>query len=51
MTGHIDSIKYADRFWPLIILGLLMILPGSYHLYFGFIGFKKGDFDDFPDFR
>jgi len=52
VTGHIES-KYGDRFWPLILLGSLMFLPGSYHTYFAYKAFR-GDpdwnFDEFPDF-
>ncbi|XP_039282317.1 transmembrane protein 230 [Nilaparvata lugens] len=51
--GHIDN-KYADRTLPVIILGLLMFLPGSYYVfiaicaYMGYLGFT---FDDIPEFN
>ena len=36
VTGHIVDEHYQDRFWPLVILGLLMFIPGSYHTYFAY---------------
>eukprot|EP00088_Acartia_fossae_P017326 TRINITY_DN1981_c0_g1_i2.p1 TRINITY_DN1981_c0_g1~~TRINITY_DN1981_c0_g1_i2.p1 ORF type:complete len:117 (-),score=24.24 TRINITY_DN1981_c0_g1_i2:425-775(-) len=53
VTGHIVDTHYQERFWPLVILGLLMFIPGSYHTYFAYKAFK-GDpdwnFEEFPDF-
>ena len=53
VTGHIDQEKHSERFWPLILLGALMFIPGSYHTYFAYKAFT-GDpdwrFEDFPDF-
>jgi hypothetical protein len=28
-VGKVDSEKYGDRLWPLIIFGLLMFIPGK----------------------
>jgi len=53
VTGHIVDEHYQDRFWPLVILGLLMFIPGSYHTYFAYKALKGDpdwDFDEFPDF-
>ncbi len=36
VSGHIESVHYQDRFWPLIVLGSLMFIPGSYHTYFAY---------------
>ena len=53
ITGHIDSEKHGERFWPLVLLGALMFIPGSYHTFYAYKAFT-GDpawtFDDFPDF-
>lgn len=53
MTGHIDSEKHGERFWPLVLLGALMFIPGSYHTFYAYKAFS-GDpdwrFEDFPDF-
>jgi hypothetical protein len=53
VTGHIDSVKYGDRFWPLIFLGSLMFIPGSYHTYFAYkawSGDPDWSFEEFPEF-
>ncbi|KAL9930851.1 transmembrane protein 230 [Glossina fuscipes fuscipes] len=31
-TDYVDK-KYADRAWPLLILGILMFIPGGYYGY------------------
>ena len=36
VSGHIEGVHYQDRFWPLIVLGSLMFIPGSYHTYFAY---------------
>ena len=52
VTGHIDN-KYQDRLWPVIMLGLIMFIPGFYHVrlaiyaYKGYVGYS---FDDIPDY-
>ncbi|GAB1603932.1 transmembrane protein 230-like isoform X1 [Argonauta hians] len=51
-TGHISS-EYSDRMWPLLILGSLMFIPGSYHVmiaYYAYKGYDGYSFDDIPDF-
>lgn len=53
MSGHIDS-KYADRMWPMIILGILMFIPGAYHTRIAYYAYKKVpgySFDDIPEFE
>jgi len=32
LTGYFFDRKYADRTWPVLTLGILTFLPGSYHL-------------------
>jgi len=53
VTGHIIDTHYQERFWPIVILGALMFIPGSYHTYFAYKAFKgdpEWNFDEFPDF-
>ncbi|XP_077287064.1 transmembrane protein 230 [Arctopsyche grandis] len=53
ITGHIDS-QYSDRMWSLIVLGVIMFLPGFYHLriaYYAFRNFPGYSFDDIPEFE
>jgi hypothetical protein len=45
--------QYADRTWPLIILGIIMFLPGAYHLriaYYAYHQYPGYSFDDIPEF-
>jgi len=52
-VGHVDNEKYGDRLWPLIIIGALMFIPGSYHVFIAiqtFRGIRGYEFEDFPDF-
>ncbi|KAK9508942.1 hypothetical protein O3M35_006372 [Rhynocoris fuscipes] len=53
VTGHIDT-KYDDRTWPIFILGILMFLPGAYHIriaYYAFRGHQGYSFDEIPEFE
>lgn len=53
VTGHIDPDEHNERFWPLIFLGAIMFIPGSYHTYFAykvFTGDPDWSFDEFPEF-
>ncbi|XP_069704936.1 transmembrane protein 230 [Periplaneta americana] len=52
VSGHIDT-KYADRTWPLIILGVIMFLPGAYHVRIAYCAYRQYpgySFDDIPEF-
>ncbi|XP_043268792.1 transmembrane protein 230 [Venturia canescens] len=52
VSGHIDS-KYADRMWPIIILGAVMFIPGAYHVRVALMAYRKVpgySFDDIPEF-
>ncbi|XP_017768950.1 PREDICTED: transmembrane protein 230 isoform X2 [Nicrophorus vespilloides] len=52
VSGHID-VKYSDRMWPMIILGILMFIPGAYHIRIAYYAYKKVpgySFDDIPEF-
>lgn len=47
------NIKYSDRMWPMIMLGVLMFIPGAYHTRIAFYAYKKVpgySFDDIPEF-
>ncbi|KRT78276.1 hypothetical protein AMK59_6805, partial [Oryctes borbonicus] len=51
VTGHIDM-KYSDRMWPMIILGVLMFIPGAYHVRIAYYAYKEVpgySFDDIPE--
>lgn len=53
ITGHIDS-QYSDRMWSLMVLGVIMFLPGFYHLRIAFLAFRKYpgySFEDIPEFE
>lgn len=46
-------LQYADRTWPLIILGIIMFLPGAYHVriaYYAYRQYPGYSFDDIPEF-
>ncbi|CRL04239.1 CLUMA_CG017341, isoform A [Clunio marinus] len=41
LLGHLDNDVYADRLIPLIILGFLMFIPGSYYMRIVYYTFKE----------
>uniref|UniRef100_A0A4W6C0F1 Transmembrane protein 230 n=1 Tax=Lates calcarifer TaxID=8187 RepID=A0A4W6C0F1_LATCA len=50
--GYID-LQHPDRTIPVIIIGLLVFLPGFYHLriaYYAAKGYRGYSYDDIPDF-
>jgi phosphoglycerol transferase MdoB-like AlkP superfamily enzyme len=52
VSGHIDA-KYADRTWPLIILGIIMFVPGAYHVriaYYAYRQYPGYSFNEIPEF-
>lgn len=52
VSGTIDT-KYADRMWPMIILGVLMFIPGAYHVRIAYLAYRRVpgySFDDIPEF-
>ena len=52
VTGHID-VKYADRTYPVIILGLLLFIPGFYHVriaVYAWMNYKGFSYHDIPNF-
>ncbi|XP_066910437.1 transmembrane protein 230-like [Clytia hemisphaerica] len=51
-TGYFD-VKYHDRTYPVIILGALLFIPGSYHVriaFYAWKGYRGYSFTDIPDF-
>ncbi|KAL7981247.1 hypothetical protein Chor_002143 [Crotalus horridus] len=50
--GYID-LQGTDRAVPVLIIGILVFLPGFYHLriaYFASKGYRGYSYDDIPDF-
>ncbi|KAK3743712.1 hypothetical protein QZH41_012397, partial [Actinostola sp. cb2023] len=50
--GYVAA-QYADRTYPLLIIGSLMFIPGFYHVrlaYCAWKGYRGYSFDDIPDF-
>ncbi|XP_030752634.1 transmembrane protein 230-like [Sitophilus oryzae] len=47
-------LEYPDRMWPMIILGLIMFIPGAYHVRIAYYAYKEVpgySFDDIPEFE
>ncbi|XP_032395878.1 transmembrane protein 230 isoform X1 [Etheostoma spectabile] len=52
LSGTI-KVEHPDRTIPVIVIGLLVFLPGFYHLriaYFAAKGYRGYSYDDIPDF-
>ncbi|CAN9504813.1 unnamed protein product [Ophioblennius macclurei] len=52
LSGTI-KVEHPDRTIPVIIIGLLVFLPGFYHLriaYYAAKGYRGYSYDDIPDF-
>jgi len=48
---YIDQ-KYNDRTWPVLCLGLIMFIPGSYHVRIAYYAWKRVPgyhYSDIPD--
>lgn len=46
--------QFADRVWPMVIMGFLMFIPGAYHVriaYYAYKGIPGYSFDDIPEFE
>lgn len=46
-------LQYADRTWPVLIIGALMFIPGAYHVriaYYAYKGYDGYSYDDIPEF-
>ncbi|MGH0187700.1 UNVERIFIED_CONTAM: hypothetical protein FKN15_026078 [Acipenser sinensis] len=52
LSGYIDVTNH-DRTWPVLIIGILVFLPGFYHLriaYYASKGYRGYSYEDIPDF-
>ncbi|XP_060525916.1 transmembrane protein 230-like isoform X1 [Cylas formicarius] len=52
LSGKV-TLQYPDRMWPMIILGILMFIPGAYHVRIAYYAYKEVpgfSFDDIPEF-
>lgn len=52
VSGKID-VKYYDRLWPIIILGVILFVPGFYHVrlaIYAYSGYEGYSYDDIPDY-
>ena len=53
MNVVICILQYADRTWPVLIIGALMFIPGAYHVriaYYAYKGYDGYSYDDIPEF-
>lgn len=41
LIGHLDHDVYADRMWPLLIISIIMLIPGSYYMRIAINSFKR----------
>ncbi|XP_005991946.1 transmembrane protein 230 [Latimeria chalumnae] len=51
LTGYINGA--SDKTWPVMIIGILVFVPGFYHLriaYYASKGYRGYSYDDIPDF-
>ncbi|XP_066246667.1 transmembrane protein 230-like [Euwallacea similis] len=51
--GRIE-LEYPDRLWPIIIIGIIMFIPGAYHVRIAYYAYKQVpgfSFDDIPEFE
>ncbi|CAB1321901.1 unnamed protein product [Coregonus sp. 'balchen'] len=52
LAGYFE-VTHADRTVPVLIIGILVFLPGFYHLriaYYASKGYRGYSYDDIPDF-
>lgn len=52
VAGVFDD-KYSDRTWPLLVLGVLMFIPGAYHVriaWYAYKGYEGYSYEDIPEF-
>ncbi|XP_076859685.1 transmembrane protein 230b [Brachyhypopomus gauderio] len=53
LAGYFDIQDHRDRTIPVLIIGILVFLPGFYHLriaYYAYKGYRGYSYDDIPDF-
>ncbi|KAJ3604558.1 hypothetical protein NHX12_029298 [Muraenolepis orangiensis] len=47
------GVEHSDRTFPILIIGIVVFLPGFYHLriaYYAWKGYRGYSYDDIPDF-
>ncbi|KAL1490993.1 hypothetical protein ABEB36_011656 [Hypothenemus hampei] len=52
-SGRIN-LEHSDRLWPMIIIGIIMFIPGAYHVRIAYYAYKEVpgySFDDIPEFE
>lgn len=53
MIFNVTDVSHTDRIWAIFALGVILFVPGAYHVFIAYHAFK-GDqgfsFDDIPDF-
>ncbi|CAG7825423.1 unnamed protein product [Allacma fusca] len=53
LTGYLSE-RFADRVWPMMIMGCLLFTPGFYHVriaYYAYKGVPGYSFEDIPEFE
>ncbi|XP_065104310.1 transmembrane protein 230b isoform X2 [Paramisgurnus dabryanus] len=53
LAGYFEVNDHRDRTIPVLIIGILVFLPGFYHLriaYYAYKGYRGYSYDDIPDF-
>ncbi|KAL1269098.1 hypothetical protein QQF64_031387 [Cirrhinus molitorella] len=53
LAGYFEVNDHRDRTLPVLIIGILVFLPGFYHLriaYYASKGYRGYSYDDIPDF-
>ncbi|KAF6027145.1 TMEM230 [Bugula neritina] len=48
VTGTIIPAEYADRTIPVLVLGVIAFLPGSYHTYLAWCAYRRYDVFNIP---
>ncbi|KAK3540564.1 hypothetical protein QTP70_034315 [Hemibagrus guttatus] len=53
LAGYFEVQDHRERTIPVLIIGILVFLPGFYHLriaYYAYKGYRGYSYDDIPDF-
>ncbi|KAK2840982.1 hypothetical protein Q7C36_012561 [Tachysurus vachellii] len=53
LAGYFEVKDHLERTIPVLIIGILVFLPGFYHLriaYYAYKGYRGYSYDDIPDF-
>ena len=52
LTGYIVDPRYADKYIPMLVIGILTFIPGSYHVYLAYYAWMEApgySFEHIPD--